>query len=398
MMSSHHSGATGRAGNYPSEPSTPTRSTVKQNNNKGNSTQQHVMMGGQHVLPSSQIPSVSIGDEAFSIFGEHGENFMEDLMKTDSSILEGITNSGSIETLLGSVYSPARLPGLDSPQVSNALLSPGPLGMGMSAYGAIPLSPHMEAGHVRRSARLTPTRIYANADHHHHLSMADHHRPSSSKRPARDHLQPSFRKTLKMGAGSVGSHNDFDDFTSIVMEPLSPLTPYLKHTPPGGSKRILSSDRKGGGGLNLSGSKGGGPGSGSKRGEYKCGKCGFFPKKTKHDCKDFKLKGAAAGGSAVAGGMVVGTPGGMAQGDSSKGTPAGGILKAPAASSASGSTPSGARRTSHSAANSAPGSTSSSGSGASSGFGSSGGKASTATSGAYPYGTAPVDWAREFKF
>lgn len=120
---------------------------------------------------------MNLADEhvVYSIFGEHGDNFMEDLMKTDTSIIEGIASSGSIETLLGSVYSPFRLPGLGSPQVSNALLSPSnhhhlqqQQHMSPTRYSNmhVPLSPHMEIGHVRRSARLTPTRIFANPEYH----------------------------------------------------------------------------------------------------------------------------------------------------------------------------------------------------------------------------------------
>lgn len=46
---------------------------------------------------------------------------------------------------------------------------------------------------------------------------------------------------------------------------------------------------------------GGGGGSGPtkaampKRGEYKCGKCGYFPKKTKHNCDNERVKRTAAG-------------------------------------------------------------------------------------------------------
>ena len=41
--------------------------------------------------------------------------------------------------------------------------------------------------------------------------------------------------------------------------------------------------------------------SAPKRGEYKCGKCGFFPKKTKHNCDEFKASGGkSAGVGAVA--------------------------------------------------------------------------------------------------
>ncbi len=38
-----------------------------------------------------------------------------------------------------------------------------------------------------------------------------------------------------------------------------------------------------------------GGGSAPKRGEYKCGKCGFFPKKTKHNCNAEKAKRIADG-------------------------------------------------------------------------------------------------------
>eukprot|EP00051_Salpingoeca_urceolata_P017059 m.229898 g.229898 ORF g.229898 m.229898 type:complete len:454 (+) comp18853_c0_seq3:493-1854(+) len=60
-----------------------------------------------------------------------------------------------------------------------------------------------------------------------------------------------------------------------------------------------------------------------KRGEYRCGKCGFFPKKAKHNCSVEKAKRQAAGAAAAsaAGGVpgAVGAAGGLVGGSGGTG-------------------------------------------------------------------------------
>ena len=76
---------------------------------------------------------------------------------------------------------------------------------------------------------------------------------------------------------------DMKDFEAFAMGPPLPMTPFGdSERSPGPAakavktKLVTSEPRK--------------KPSTSKRGEYKCGKCGFYPKKTKHDCVKEKLK------------------------------------------------------------------------------------------------------------
>lgn len=203
------------------------------------------------------------------MFGADGSQFFEDLMRTDPVIVEGIAKSGSLEALLGSVYSPIRL---TSPRQSYGTSPWTPDGKGGHTAFRFPVSPTMEPGLVRRSARLTPTSAWA----------AEHHDGRGSKRRRGAGGGSPFRKTLRMdndkGSRLLGSPNDFEAFV-MGSGPSLPMTPFLGESPGEAGRhvkqKIFSSEKR--------------KPTVSKRGEYKCGKCGFYPKKQKHDCAQHKL-------------------------------------------------------------------------------------------------------------
>ena len=112
--------------------------------------------------------------------------------------------------------------------------------------------------------------------------------------------------SIASGTGDFGSNQEFEDY---VMAPISPFTPYPKpgasapaqktklafaSEPKGDKKKssiVSSSNSKRASSAELDDDAD----SAAKRGEYKCGKCGFFPKKTKHDCAAYKAKCIAQG-------------------------------------------------------------------------------------------------------
>eukprot|EP00040_Diaphanoeca_grandis_P035836 m.226239 g.226239 ORF g.226239 m.226239 type:complete len:318 (-) comp33487_c0_seq7:3137-4090(-) len=206
-------------------------------------------------------------DTVVSVFGADGSRFIEELMCTDPDIVEGIARSGSLSSLLGSVYSPLKPPTL------NALHSPRPSShspwrtpehsKGYNSF-RFPVSPSMEAGLIRRSARLTPTSWISESEDEAGSQSVKRRRPE----------EVAFRKALRMdpSRGRATASMEKREFEALVMGPISPMTPYLGSEPPGGKAKIFSSEKR--------------RPSISKRGEYKCGKCGFYPKKLKHDCNE----------------------------------------------------------------------------------------------------------------
>ena len=127
------------------------------------------------------------------------------------------------------------------------------------------MSPNTEARY-RRSARLTPSRLHVNARSPNLFNVV-----SSILSPVG---KKSSRKSLAMdGAGGTMVHG----MSELGISPLSP-TSAAQRTVSGGKapRRRDRRDRRG--------EKKPKSASAPKRGEYRCGKCGFFPKKTKHDC------------------------------------------------------------------------------------------------------------------
>eukprot|EP00035_Acanthoeca_spectabilis_P022711 m.445328 g.445328 ORF g.445328 m.445328 type:complete len:343 (+) comp19214_c0_seq1:982-2010(+) len=254
---------------------------------------------------ASAMPSVVIGTEAYSVFGENGDSIIQDLMRTDDHIMNQIMSesNSSMEHLLGSVFSPAQVAGLASPHVSSVLMSPrGGGGVTSSPrdsprnFYSLAWSPHPPTSDsVRRSARITPTRgIFLNMRDEAGMDLdiatprAFGPHDQSSKRKT-----PSSRKALQMEGSAAMAKSNYQDFEDYVLPPLSPFTPYESTdrdiSQAGKAKANLSftTEKK----TKVSASKSSKKDSaGSKRGEYKCGKCGFFPKKEKHDCTAYKKK------------------------------------------------------------------------------------------------------------
>lgn len=210
------------------------------------------------------------------MFGVGGSRFMEDLMRTDPVIVEGIAKSGALNSLLGSVYSPFRGPGMASPIVasyssSSPWLTPDHKGNSFR----FPISPTMEEGMIRRSARLTPSSLLTPSS----VWTDDDDTRGSKRRRGESGNSSPFRKSLKMDSEKLGG--DMEDFEAFAMGPPLPMTPFSAGSPGPAAKAVktklvTSEPRK--------------KPSTSKRGEYKCGKCGFYPKKTKHDCVKEKAK------------------------------------------------------------------------------------------------------------
>lgn len=237
------------------------------------------------------MPAVVISDEAYSLFGEQGDSIFNDLMQTDDQIMNYIEGPGAIENLLGSVFSPARVPGLGSPHVSHVLMSPyrhGSPRRSPRSFSTLPWSPYPPSeGSIRRSVRITPARGAYIRDFDSVLDFESTQTPNdgasqSPKDSKNAHKKPSSKKALKMGAST-----NADDFEEYVLAPLSPFTPATATAEGaadrGKAKLAFTSDSKKKSAAKRSA-------TGVKRGEYKCGKCGFFPKKDKHDCAAFKRK------------------------------------------------------------------------------------------------------------
>lgn len=230
--------------------------------------------------PSPRTPSKSnikiSEEEAVSMFGVDGSRFIEDLMRTDPAIVEGIAKSGSLESLLGSVYSPFRMASPRNFGSTSPWRTPDGKG-----HFRFPVSPTMEPGMVRRSARLTPSSAAA--------WTSDPSEVRPSKRRRGDGSPSPFRKSLQMGNEKGGmplsSPHDFESF--VMGSQALPMTPFLGESPGEAGRnvkaRILQSEKR--------------KPAVSKRGEYKCGKCGFYPKKQKHDCAAYKALQESQGGN-----------------------------------------------------------------------------------------------------
>jgi len=216
-------------------------------------------------------------DTVVSVFGVDGSRFIEELMSTDPEIVEGIARSGSLSSLLGSVYSPLRQPlSVSAPSPGPSSTSPWQTPDRKGYMFRFPMSPSMEPGLVRRSARLTPSHTPTAW-----TSESDDESGRGIKRRRPEDVP--FRKSLKMDSATPSAEKR--EFETMVMGPISPMTPYLGSEPPGGKAKIFGSEEKRQ------------RPSLSKRGEYKCGKCGFMPKKLKHDCNEqMNLQNGDSGG------------------------------------------------------------------------------------------------------
>eukprot|EP00039_Didymoeca_costata_P019481 m.337688 g.337688 ORF g.337688 m.337688 type:complete len:277 (-) comp18208_c0_seq1:228-1058(-) len=208
-------------------------------------------------------------------------------MKTEFSIDDGFVDVDTLlgmdgnwctdsDTLLGSVYSPFRFENL--PTATHALDK-------MVANGArthvspkhfVPMSPSPDRGHYRRSARLTPSRLLRSP------FAASPFKPNNKSATTGD---DGF--LFKCPSLNLESHEN-SAIASLGMQIDNTVLNSANRINNAGSmhknsrsmkkekKRRERQDKR--------------TMSAPKRGEYKCGKCGFFPKKTKHNCDEERSK------------------------------------------------------------------------------------------------------------
>jgi len=217
-------------------------------------------------------------------------------MRIDFKIDDGFVDVDTLlklddtDGLLGTIYSPFRsetLSGLSAPSALDNMIScstssvfanrnfQSPAGSNQRDKSEKMSPPFVDQGHYRRSARLTPSRLLKSPGF---LSSQD----------SSDYSSP------------VSTYGRYDNLGGIAPINFGNVEPYTPGLTDSFSRSVIMSQPKSRSMKKEKKSKSKRDNrtmTAPKRGEYKCGKCGFFPKKTKHNCDEEKQKRSGGGSS-----------------------------------------------------------------------------------------------------